>query len=94
MWAAGLYEGEGSCNYAKSTENVQMQMMDPWPLDRLSRLFGGGRYQSEKVSSWGTGTVHRWAIYGARARGFLMTIYPMLSPRRQGQLRKAMRVQV
>ncbi|KKM26830.1 hypothetical protein LCGC14_1580800 [marine sediment metagenome] len=88
LWAAGVYEGDGSCCRNNGTEQVSVSQKDDWLLGRLRSLFGGtvrGPY-SNHVSSW--------VITGARARGFLQSIYGLLSPRRQKQVIKAMRLEV
>jgi hypothetical protein len=94
-WAAGIYEGEGSTdNPSFSSANsvrVQVSQKDPWLLQQFCDLFGGrlyrargGRYKGEVHMMW------RWQIYGARARGFLLTVFSLLSPRRRQQARKVL----
>ena len=79
-WAAGIYEGEGSCHSDKRTSTVAVAQKDTWLLFRLKAMFGGqiSRHKGSRVSYW---TAH-----GARARGFLYTIYTWLSPRRRRQV--------
>jgi len=84
-WAAGIYEGEGTCNNPKNSEKVAVSQKDTWLLYRLQELFGGAIYPDHKPCSV-------WNLSGARARGFLQTIYMLLSPRRQEQIRKCLRV--
>ena len=81
-WAAGLYEGEGSCavyGHAKMTQK------DSWALQQLRAYFGGS------IGRYGQGSGHKyfhWSLSGTMGRGFLMTIYSLLSPRRQEQIRR------
>lgn len=100
-WAAGIYEGEGTALRAKGgrgSEHVAVTQKDPWILYRLADLFGGNIHAQPSrgpVSILGKppkeyGLQHTWYIGGARARGFLMTIYYFLSPRRRLQARVAM----
>jgi hypothetical protein len=70
---------------------------DPWLLHRLQELFGGRVYpQKTRPKSISGGPIKdygdqwAWWIGGARARGFLMTIYTFLSPRRREQARVAL----
>ena len=82
-WAAGFYEGEGNCNPGGT---VAVSQKDIWTLNRMRALFGGsigGR----------KGRIFQWQLCGARGRGFLMSIYGLLSPRRQLQVRKALGVE-
>jgi hypothetical protein len=82
IWAAGFYEGEGTlASYSLQTSITQKNR---WPLERMKALFGGS------ISPPYRGCC-RWQISGARARGFLMSIYELLSPRRQEQIVNAMR---
>ena len=89
-WAAGFYEGEGCVVRAGlrgteyRAESINIDQKNPWPLERLRALFGGSVHPDR--------TYFRWYLSGARARGFLMSIYGLLSPQRQGQVRKAMQV--
>lgn len=85
IWAAGFYEGDGCAYGARGYAQVQVTQKDPWVLERLKALFGGS------ISSSGASSAYwQWCLFGARARGFLMSIYELLSPRRQEQIRKAL----
>jgi len=75
-WAAGVYEGEGTVN----ARNISIAQKDKWILIRLRSLFGGSVYDYGNVCS-------AWQVSGARARGFALTIFSFLSPRRRLQLR-------
>lgn len=87
IWAAGIYEGEGTCGRSGASrtgmrcEQVSIVQKDRWLVDRLYALFGGG--VSRNRESW------LWNLSGARARGFLMSIYQFQSPRRQAQIQRA-----
>ena len=91
-WAAGFIEGEGSfAHYADfkgcQSHHVSAVQVQREPLERLLSIFGGrialNRKQSEKWQQTST-----WRVSGGRARGVAMTLYPILSPRRQSQVRK------
>ena len=64
-----------------------MIQQDLWMLEKLKELFGG-TISHRKRSGISNKDYRLWRISGARARGFAMTIYKFLSPRRQEQLRK------
>lgn len=81
-WATGIYEGEGTCSKGNRSVQLFICQKDIWILNKLKTLFGGNIGKSNHC--------HQWHIHGARARGFLMTIYCLLSPRRQEQVRKAL----
>ncbi len=88
-WAAGIYEGEGSIGTRESCPNgvqVQVGQREKWLCQRLRDLFGGSAYERQMKGR----PFYSWAVSGARARGFIMTIYTFMSPRRQGQIRAAL----
>lgn len=84
-WASGIFEGEGSA-VADKTQRVTVPQKDRWLCDRFKRFFGGSVVARRNL--------HEWRAYGARARGFLMTIYKFLSPRRKAQVRRALGLEV
>jgi hypothetical protein len=87
-WAAGLYEGEGSC--VARTCSASIAQKDRWVLERMKLLFGGTihEHRTPKYESF-----FSWRVNGTRARGFVMTIYVLLSPRRQEQVRALLAVE-
>lgn len=88
-WAAGIYEGEGSTPRNKSGVVAFVTQKDAWLPHRLQELFGGSVAQYESHSSLGQSPMWRWSACGSRARGFLLTIYPLLSPKRRAQISEA-----
>lgn len=83
-WAAGIFEGEGGISgRAGNGKVMSVTQKDPWLLLRLQRLFGGTVRQY--VGYW------RWFASGSRARGFAMTIFAFLSPRRKEQVGEVIR---
>jgi hypothetical protein len=79
-WAAGIYEGEGTCNYRGDT--VSIAQKNRWILDKLQSLFGGKVHNYLEQNN-----AHYWRIHGPHARGFLLTIFTFMSPRRRKQIR-------
>ena len=87
-WAAGFLEGEGSFyNNGNSTMTSAVQVNEA-PVQRLLELFGGS-LRSYPLRQ-GANTAWRWAASGARARGVAMTLYSLMSTKRQGQIRNAL----
>lgn len=95
IWAAGFYEGEGSIGrqirfnkgQTGQTETITLPQKDTWTLQRMRALFGGSVRCYDTKSGCSV-----WCVSGARARGFIQSIYGLLSPRRQEQARKALKV--
>lgn len=90
-WAAGFIEGEGyfGCskdmrgrNFASPKITVSQKSLEP--LNRLSALFGkAGMYRCKRSG------VTNWTLYGNRAIGVMMTLWPLMSERRREQIEKA-----
>jgi len=88
-WAAGFLEGEGSFQHVHRSEVVSAGQVAKEPLTKLQDIFGGTlswieRQQPHHNDQW------RWKVSGARARGIMMTLYALLSSRRQEQIREAL----
>ena len=86
-WAAGIYEGEGTCQRT-TTEKVQVGQKNHWLCARLRALFGGWVFEYKSGPNLGH---QRWVLTGPRARGFLLTIFTFLSPHRQKQVMVTLR---
>jgi hypothetical protein len=87
-WAAGFYEGEGCAHHNGGwTANVMFAQKDIWPLQRLRALFGGKLSLTTKRNGR---QYHTLQIVGPLARGFLFTIFTLLSPRRRRQIKEAL----
>lgn len=95
-WAAGCFEGEGSTIIDRRENNVSVMALlvqkDRWLCDRYQALFGGSvtAHVQHPSANPKPITMHYWRLTGPRARGFLMTIYKFLSPRRQQRIREAL----
>lgn len=89
IFAAGFYEGEGSCHAFKTSAGVEVDVCqkDPEVLYRLRDLFGGSVVLHARKKGQET-RWHRWALCGERARTFLKMIYPYLSSRRKTQIER------
>lgn len=86
-WAAGFLEGEGSfvAKHGKSqvVAAVQVQLE---PLLRLQEIFGGAITARQPAVGLGKQPLNYWRACGARARGVMMTVFSLMSPRRKGQI--------
>lgn len=87
-WAIGIYEGEGWTFNGADGKSVVVRVGQnhPWILDKLKALFGGSVKPDRR-----SGDFKVWVICGSRARRFLLTAYPHLSPKRQGEVRNIIR---
>jgi hypothetical protein len=91
-WAAGIFEGEGSVGFNNSSASAAVAQKDSWLCVKLQELFGGSiNYYEGGNPPIRPCMYYRWQVHGSRARGFLMTIYAFLSPRRKGQIEKVLK---
>ena len=86
-WVAGFLEGEGSFQSARNTPCVSASQLNPEPILKLHRILGGGMNQFHHKLTKGN-TFFRWNAYGPRAMGIMLTVYPLLSVKRQEQVQK------
>jgi len=88
-WAAGFLEGEGSFGLARKTVNISADQVQREPLERLQRIFGGPIYQCSPKGRQ-VQPYFKWNVYGPRAAGVAMTLFAIMSPRRQQQIVSAL----
>src|SRR3990167_7593139 len=98
-WTAGFCEGEASfCRdiRRKYYQRVQLPQVEDnlWALQKMQRLFGGSISSVWKnaYSKRGMREQYRWIISGSRARGFMMTIFSLMSPKRKSQIQRALQL--
>lgn len=92
-WAAGIFEGEGSCRFDQASKSVTATISQNgiWLPQRFVDLFGGSITERKERTRFRYSDRHfDWNSSGSRARSFLMTIYQFLSPRRKLQARMAL----
>lgn len=91
-WATGFLEGEGSFQHnhvpKNSSQSVKAVQKIREPLEKLKDMFGGRILPSQGVKAK---DLLYWATYGSRARGIMMTLYPLMSKKRQQQIRVALK---
>jgi hypothetical protein len=87
-WAAGFLEGEGSFTAGRiedsACEVVTAVQINTEPLGKLKELFGGAISLHERPNQK---DFFQWRVSGARARGVMMTLYVLVSEKRQSRSR-------
>lgn len=95
-WVAGFLEGEGTFTGAyqkrhttgivrsSATFSVNAAQNEVEPLEKLQRLFGGNLYRDSK--NGGHKRIHRWYLNGARGIALMMTLWILMTPKRQQQI--------
>ena len=82
-WAAGFLEGEGHFGYYHGASMGAVQVQRE-PLERLKNYFGG---VIGSVSGNGQRKDHySWRLHSGRAIGVMMTLYSLMSPKRQEKI--------
>lgn len=89
-WAAGFLEGEGCFALSRTTCTVTAAQVQREPLERLQKMFGGSIYSCSARP--GRQPYFTWTLYGPNAAGLMMTLWTLMSPRRRGQIEKALAV--
>jgi hypothetical protein len=95
-WVAGFLEGEGYFASRKGvgTMRVDVGQVQLEPLQRLLDLFGGSislhKRNKEKHHLWVQQDIYHWQLSGLAAAGLCMTLYPLMSTGRKGQIRVAL----
>ncbi len=90
-WAAGIYEGEGSCitnhnGTGSKSFVVSVNQKDPELLYRMREMFGGSIKLCKRKFNGIVRPIYHWKICGDRARAFIFTVYPFLTARRKEQV--------
>jgi len=89
QWIAGFFDGEGTIGAYGKGLTISISQKDRELLDRLQALFGGSIYlrKHKRFPIW------VWQIHQARnVAGLAMTLYPLLSQKRQSEIHKALMI--
>jgi hypothetical protein len=96
QWAAGFYEGEGWCSYRRSSGRnvghvknslvIAVCQNEDWPLEKFGAAVVYGHLYRRPDRKQGL-----WIVTGDEAAEVALRLYPLLSPRRQRQIDKAVR---
>ncbi len=90
-WAAAIVEGEGCIIFGKGKYiSVSVYQKDTWILHKLTRMFGGSIYYRKQDERRFGKCDSLWRVSGPRGRGFIMTIFSILSPNKQKRVIEGM----
>lgn len=97
-WVAGIIEGEGSFyinrfKYKNGFKNpsitIRVGMTDKDVIDKLEKLTGMGNTVFREIPSHKT--MYYWEVGQQKdAAALMMTLYPLMSERRQGKIRECL----
>jgi|SRR5882672_4660970 len=91
-WVTGFLEGEGSfqCKQRpKQSIRVNAVQVQRQPLERLVALLGGS-IKPRRPGKPTHSPCHTWELRGPSAAGLMMTLFTEMSPRRRGQIKRAL----
>ena len=90
-WAAGFLEAEGSFQFSGGKHlSVSAQQIEREPLDHIVYLFGGHLYHLPARKEGRNSPIFSWSVVSSRAAGVMLTLYPLLSPKGQSQVKSAL----
>lgn len=69
---------------------VKASQVQREPLERLQKLFNGSIYGPINKKHPNQNPQYAWQVTGPRARGVMMTVYSLMSPKRKGQIKYAL----
>jgi hypothetical protein len=91
-WIAGLLEGEGCFHAQRQFRSynvlIQLAMTDEDVIERAAKILGWKQRKPCRPRAHQHKTVYSVGICGARALGWMQTVYPLMGKRRQAKIRK------
>jgi hypothetical protein len=88
-WAAGFLEGEGWFGEGASPK-IGAGQKERQPLERLQALFGGKIILRKARGGFTKADLHFWYLDTHRSPGVMMTLYSLMSDRRQAKIREVL----
>jgi hypothetical protein len=85
-WTAGFIEGEGYFSQIRNCAHLEVSQVEKEPIEKLHQLFGGTILLVHRKQPTVEKDYYRWGIYGPNAIGLMMTIYDLMSPKRQQKI--------
>jgi hypothetical protein len=95
-WTAAWLDGEGSFHLRPKagTACVQTSQKSRQALDWLQLMFGGSIYFSRRRTpdprGVKTNPIWRWILTGPQAVGLMLTLYPLMTAKRQSEIHKTL----
>ena len=92
-WVAGFLEGEGcfrSEGSAGKTPRIDATQVEYSPIARLIDLFGGHSWLEERQKPFHQ-PAYKWYLRGPMSIQVMMTIYPLMSPKRKKEIERCIK---
>ncbi len=85
-WAAGFMEGEGSfSSHGNNSAVVSAAQVQKQPIDKLQNLFGG-YVRRRFTKGFSSKPIWVWTLPARRSIEVMMTLYILMSPKRQSEI--------
>lgn len=99
-WLAGLLEGEGCFCISKRHANgktypkivISLDMTDLEPVEKVSKLFNRKIWKNNRLAEKGYKPSYRVISENNKAAAWMMTLFPLMSPRRQNKIKECLDV--
>lgn len=86
-WAAGFIEGEGCFHLVAGTQaGIMVSQKTIGPLERLQKIFHCGTIYRQPKGQL------QWRVYSRRAIAIMMTLYSLMSKRRQQKIEEILTI--
>jgi hypothetical protein len=89
---AGFLEGEGYFGRDRNSPKITARQVQKYPLDRLISLLGGTLVLDKRPIKSNQSPIWCWQLPTIRAVGLMMTLYKLMSPKRQDQISKTLTI--
>jgi hypothetical protein len=89
-WVAGFLEGEGTFYYNVGRLIIQAPQVQREPLEKLQKILGGNISNRTRYAELNRSPIYVWYIGGSKAAGAMMTLFPLMSPKRKIQISGAL----
>lgn len=86
-WTAAMVDGEGWLGLRSGTPCIVVTNTDMEILEHLKRVWAGSIYENNKATLTRQ-TCYTWNVISNRAVGLMMTLYDLLTTRRQKKIRE------
>lgn len=87
-WIAAFLEGEGCFQNYKKSPTASAVQVQKWPLEKLKNLLHGNIYLQAKPKNPKWSRKFTWVLRHSKGIALMMTIYPLMSPKRKCQILK------
>lgn len=90
-WTAGFLEGEGCFTLIDKGPIIEAAQVNKDPLEKLQNLFRGSLNLYKNHKNPNSKPIWTWSLRSSRSMGLMMTLYSIISAKRQDQILKVIK---